>query len=250
MAKNREDLRTMVINQTGRSDKTSVINDALDFAQEHLTEAHDFLDAMKLGSVTLTSGSTSVAAPSDFKVSNQARTHKGIIVSIAAVSTNNDFIATSSPHGLTSGDLITISGNTGSVPDINGSGQKVTVTATSSFTLDTSSTDATPIDITTGTVDGSVITGDSSMSPIEEISLRDFLTTFPSYRVSSQSGRPTWFAYDREGGNLVYAPKTDQEYTLNLAYYKLGAAFSADDAYPIISGSEEALVAYASAYVW
>lgn len=57
-------------------------------------------------------------------------------VNIATVATGNPGVVnTSTVHGLTTGDTVTIAGNTGSTPDINGS-HTVTVTDTDSFTLD------------------------------------------------------------------------------------------------------------------
>lgn len=71
-------------------------------------------------------------------------------VSISAVTASNDQITTSSSHGLTSGDEVVITGNTGTTPDINGANQAITVVDATNFTID-------GVDITVdGNADGTV----------------------------------------------------------------------------------------------
>lgn len=69
---------------------------------------------------------------------------------ISATTASNDRVTTSSAHGLTTGDEVTIAGNTGTTPDINGANQAITVVDTTNFTID-------GVDITVdGNADGTV----------------------------------------------------------------------------------------------
>ncbi len=61
----RSTLRNLVLEATGRSDKTSLINSALDLALEEISAEHHWSDLRANGSVTVTQSSPSVDLASD-----------------------------------------------------------------------------------------------------------------------------------------------------------------------------------------
>jgi hypothetical protein len=84
---------------------------------------------------------------------DQSVAPRNLPVTIVSSSTN-DRITTSSPHGLIAGDIVIISGHTGSTPSINGTQTVATVPSSTEFTVG--------IDITVGGTGGSFVKVTSS----------------------------------------------------------------------------------------